>query len=121
MEARQEIERELALVPESAGARALQRRLEATSPNCRTFGPLGGLRIWGPIVPGSYTVTETNPGPDWAVTISGSPAVVPPNRTAAALVTNSKTGAAIGVTKEGPPIALDGSAVGFTHQLAPRR
>ena len=91
------------------------------TPNCRTFGPLGGLRIWGPIVPGSYTVTETNPGPGWFVTISGSPAVVPPNRTAAALVTNSRTGAAIGVTKEEPPIALDGSAVGFTHQLAPRR
>lgn len=34
-EARVEIERELALVPESAGARALQRRLQATEPQSR--------------------------------------------------------------------------------------
>jgi hypothetical protein len=91
------------------------------TPNCKPFASWGGLRIWGPLVPGSYTVTETDPGPGWVVTISGSPTVVPPNGIAAALVTNSRTAAAIGFTKERPAIALERSAVGFTHELAPRR
>ena len=34
-EAREEIARELALVPESAGARALQRRLETLEPKAK--------------------------------------------------------------------------------------
>jgi hypothetical protein len=87
------------------------------TPNCKTIGPLGGLLVWSDIVPGSYAVTETNPGSDWVVTITGSPAVVPPNGTAIARVTNARVRAAIAIKKDGPAIALGGTAVTFTYRV----
>jgi hypothetical protein len=48
-----------------------------TLPNCQTTGYLGGILNWSNLIPGSYTVSETDPGSEWTVSISGSPATVP--------------------------------------------
>jgi predicted carbohydrate-binding protein with CBM5 and CBM33 domain len=41
------------------------------------IGANAGVLQWSGLIPGDYAVTETNPGSQWAVQISGSPAVVP--------------------------------------------
>jgi hypothetical protein len=61
-----------------------------TNPNCQTTGYQGGLLNWSNLIPGSYTVTETDPGSEWTVSISGSPATVPADGgQGTALVTNT--------------------------------
>jgi hypothetical protein len=71
-----------------------------TSGNCKPIGHLGGLLSWSNLLPGSYTVTENNPGPEWQVAISGSPANVPINGgTANASVANARTENGLLVTK----------------------
>jgi uncharacterized repeat protein (TIGR01451 family) len=68
--------------------------------DCRTVGSSGGTLSWGDLVPGDYTVTETDPGSAWDVTFTGSPATVPDDGgTAAAGVTNTRKRGRLEVTK----------------------
>lgn len=39
--------------------------------NCQTIGPDGGSLVWTSLLPGTYTITETEPGPAWSVTGNG--------------------------------------------------
>ncbi len=39
--------------------------------NCQTIGPDGGSLVWTSLLPGTYTITEADPGPAWSVTGSG--------------------------------------------------
>jgi hypothetical protein len=45
--------------------------------NCKPLNYLGGVLTWTDLIPGSYSVSENNPGEDWIITIIGSPASVP--------------------------------------------
>jgi hypothetical protein len=46
--------------------------------DCRSFPyPDGLVQTWTNLLPGQYTVTETDPGSQWQVEITGSPATVP--------------------------------------------
>ncbi len=47
-----------------------------TTPSCQTIGLAGGTLVWTNLIPGSYTVTEPDPGSSWSVEIAGSPATV---------------------------------------------
>ena len=62
-----------------------------STPNCKNAGYNGGTLTWTGLVPGLYSVTETDPGAEWTVVVSGSPATVPTNGgTAYASVTNTR-------------------------------
>ena len=62
-----------------------------TTPSCQVARTNNGLTLnWGQLIPGSYTVTENDPGASWAVEIAGSPAVVPPGGDASVTVTNNR-------------------------------
>jgi len=67
--------------------------------DCKTVGYNGGTATWTNLIPGSYTVTETNPGAEWTVAVSGSPATVVPGQTAQASVTNTHKLGGLEVTK----------------------
>jgi uncharacterized surface anchored protein len=68
--------------------------------DCRTVGYQGGQATWSDLVPGSYTVTETNPGSEWTATVSGSPTVVPiDGGQAVAAVSNTRKLGGLEVTK----------------------
>jgi uncharacterized repeat protein (TIGR01451 family) len=68
--------------------------------NCRTVDYDGGSHLWGDLIPGLYTVTETDPGSVWAVTITGSPAtVLADGSTPTAGVTNARRLGRLNVTK----------------------
>ena len=58
--------------------------------NCKTFTykAAGDAQTWTNLLPGAYTVSENNPGVDWEVILSGSPATVVAGQTATATVTN---------------------------------
>ncbi|MEM8619269.1 MAG: ExeM/NucH family extracellular endonuclease [Actinomycetota bacterium] len=56
---------------------------------CQSIGSNGGVVTWAELEAGAYTVTETNPGADWNVEITGSPATVTSEATASAAVTNT--------------------------------
>jgi hypothetical protein len=56
---------------------------------CQTVDYDGGVLSWPDIQVGDYTVTETDPGSEWTVSISGSPATVEAGSTAHATVTNT--------------------------------
>jgi hypothetical protein len=56
---------------------------------CQTADFDGATLIWNDVDAGMYTVTETNPGALWSVSISGSPADVQEAQTATAEVTNT--------------------------------
>jgi len=58
--------------------------------DCQTIGFSGGTLTWDDLEPGEYTVTETNPGTNWKVEITGSPATVVKDETAQAEVTNTR-------------------------------
>jgi uncharacterized protein YegL len=58
-----------------------------TTPNCKSVGFQGGSLIWTGLIPGTYTVTETNPGAEWESIIGGSPVQVTTQGSTAA-VTN---------------------------------
>ena len=49
------------------------------TPNCQDIGYNGGTLSWSNLIPGVYEVTETSPGPEWQVTMGGSPVDVPAN------------------------------------------
>jgi predicted methyltransferase len=51
----------------------------APGSNCKEADNDGSLLTWTGLIPGDYTVTETDPGTMWTVVVSGSPAAVPPN------------------------------------------
>jgi hypothetical protein len=57
--------------------------------DCQTVGYDGGVVSWEGLIPGVYTVSETDPGVAWTVDISGSPATVESGSTAVASVTNT--------------------------------
>ena len=44
---------------------------------CQTIGSGGGVLTWIDLIPGAYTVTETDPGSQWTVTVDDSLAAVP--------------------------------------------
>ena len=45
--------------------------------DCKSVGANGGVLTWPDLIPGTYSVTENNPGPLWETVITGSPATVP--------------------------------------------
>ena len=45
--------------------------INETSKSCRSIGPQGGVIIWKGLVPGTYAVEESDPGPFWTVEIEG--------------------------------------------------
>jgi hypothetical protein len=61
------------------------------TPAYSTWGGTSYVLTWANLIPGSYTVTETDPGNQWTVEIVGSPASVPAGGTATAMVTNTRT------------------------------
>jgi hypothetical protein len=67
--------------------------------DCKTVGYNGGTATWSDLIPGDYTVTETNPGAQWTVVVSGSPATVVAGQTAQAGVTNTHKLGRLEVTK----------------------
>jgi hypothetical protein len=73
---------------------------------CQTIDFDGGTLTWEDLIPGNYTVTETDPGTSWTVDISGSPATVPPDGQGTATVTNTK--------KEGPEDPFEFDKTGDT-------
>ena len=58
--------------------------------NCKTADYDGEVLTWTNLIPGDYTVTETGPGSEWTVVVTGgSPATVVSGETASASVTNT--------------------------------
>jgi hypothetical protein len=68
---------------------------------CQTATYPGDLELsWDNLIPGDYTVTETFPGNEWTVVITGSPATVPTDGgSASATVTNTRKLGSLKVTK----------------------
>ena len=72
-----------------------------TTANCKTIDYDGGNLTWTGLIPGNYTVNETNPGVLWDVTITGSPATVPScGGQALAAVTNKRLVPKIDIDKQ---------------------
>ncbi|GAG00799.1 unnamed protein product, partial [marine sediment metagenome] len=69
------------------------------SGDCQNATYDGEVLTWENLLPGSYNVTETDPGTQWAVNITGSPATVVSLETATANVTNSYGPGSLNVTK----------------------
>ena len=67
--------------------------------SCLPVGSTGGTVSWNALLPGTYTVTEVNPGPAWSVTGSGSVAVVTAGGSTAAGITNTRRVGSLQVTK----------------------
>jgi type IV pilus assembly protein PilA len=63
--------------------------LSYPSGDSHVFTYEGGSYTWNNLLPGDYTITETDPGANWSVNISGSPATVVSDQTATATVTNT--------------------------------
>ncbi len=84
---------------------------------CQTVGYNGGVVTFSDLVPGSYTVSETNPGVSWLVTIAGSPATVTATAPAAATVTNTAADPDIDIDKKGPTLVTAGSAAVYTYSV----
>ena len=85
--------------------------------NCKPAGSAGGTLTWSDLIPGSYIVEETDPGSQWTVSVTGSPATVPTNGgQGTATVTNTLKpgGAAVLKTVTGAPPS---GAHAFTFQL----
>ncbi len=62
----------------------------STAQDCKTIGYNGGQLTWSNLIPGAYTVSETNPGAAWTVNVTGTPANVPADGgQASAVVTNT--------------------------------
>ncbi len=68
--------------------------------DCKTADFDGGALQWNDLVPGSYSVTESDPGVEWTVQVTGSPAVVPTDGSgASASVLNTRKLGSLKVTK----------------------
>ena len=69
--------------------------------DCKTTDYDGDTLIWGSLVPGDYTVTETDPGSEWTVVIDASPVTIPVDgTTASASVTNTRKLGSLEITKQ---------------------
>lgn len=65
--------------------------------SCKCIDFDGGTVVWEDLIPGEYTVSETDPGSAWMVCIDGSPVTVEPDGDCAeATVTNTYVPATIG-------------------------
>lgn len=84
---------------------------------CQTADYDGEVLFWNDLVPGDYTVTETDPGSGWTVNISNSPATVVAGQAAMASVTNTYETGTIIVNKTTSPVG--GVGFGFTDDIAP--
>ena len=59
--------------------------------DCKVAGYTGGVLTWSGLVPGVYTVAETDPGNEWKVTVDSASVTVPSDGgQAQATVTNTK-------------------------------
>jgi hypothetical protein len=58
-------------------------------PDCQDFGYLGDTLEWSPDLDGTYTITETDPGPSWTVSGSSSTVEVVEGNDAAATIINT--------------------------------
>ena len=68
--------------------------------NCQVADFDGAVLLWTNLQSGSYVVTETNPGSEWSVQVSGSPVTVPVDgEPVAASVTNTRKLGSLQVTK----------------------
>jgi hypothetical protein len=65
----------------------------------KVVGYLGGDVTWDDVEPGTYTVTEVDPGPAWGVTGSGAEVVVAGGEEADATITNAAEPGSLKVTK----------------------
>jgi hypothetical protein len=87
------------------------------SGNCKTYSYNGGDKTWSNLIPGDYTVTETDPGSQWVVQVTGSPATVPTDGgQATAGVSNTLKPGHVNLTKTVSKAALSGTA-SYTFQL----
>ena len=59
--------------------------------DCKTVGYNGGVLTWDNLIPGTYTVTETDPGPEWTVTGEGDVTVVGGAATQATIINTLMT------------------------------
>jgi len=57
--------------------------------DCKNVGYNGGSAVWQGIIPGAYTVVETDPGQGWTVSGSGVQVNVPAGGSAQTTITNS--------------------------------
>ncbi len=70
------------------------------APNCQNADFDGGTLLWPDLIPGTYTVSESDPGSQWSVTVTGSPVTVPgSSNPARATVTNTLKRGSLTVTK----------------------
>ena len=70
------------------------------SDNCQTVGSSGGTVLWGNLIPGSYVVSETDPGGMWAVQVPDGAIIVPGDGSGAqAAVLNKHRLGSLEVTK----------------------
>jgi hypothetical protein len=60
------------------------------TPGYSTWGGTSYVLTWSELIPGDYTVTETNPGAEWTVTVPANPVTVTGGATASASVTNTR-------------------------------
>jgi uncharacterized repeat protein (TIGR01451 family) len=85
---------------------------------CQTIDYDGGTLTWNDLIPGEYTVTETDPGTMWTVQISGSPATVLSDGEATATVTNTKVEDPFEFEKTGDTLSKIGDEVNYTLTLS---
>lgn len=67
--------------------------------NCQTIGEAGGILSWNNLIPGTYTITETDPGAEWIVGGDTSVEVTAGPSCATATVTNTYNPGCLEVTK----------------------
>ena len=68
--------------------------------NCQTADFDGAVLPWPNLLPGSYVVTETDPGKEWNIQVAGSPVTVPEiGEPVTATVTNTRKLGSLQVTK----------------------
>ena len=72
---------------------------------CYTYGANGGQFIWENLIPGTYAISETDPGPLWAVAIEPSSADVTDSELTWVTVTNTNRGGAPGPPNTGSGLA----------------
>ena len=75
-----------------------------TTPDCKTFSsPDGLVQTWENLIPGDYTITENDPGPNWDVDINPSTVTVHPGddpNQATVTVTNTFLVGSLTITKD---------------------
>jgi hypothetical protein len=84
---------------------------------CQSIGYNGGDLTWSSLIPGSYSISETNPGSEWTVQVTGSPATVPTDGgQGTASVKNTLKPGGVKVIKTVAGVAPSGTQ-SFTFQL----